>query len=416
MQSIVCAALKSGKARGIVLATATALALCGCGGSSSSTATVSSVTGKFVDATVVGLGYKCGSSTALSGSTNANGEFTCKTGESVSFHVGGIKLGSIASPQAVVTPLDLVGNGASPSNTTVNNLVRFLMSISSTPAASGTLTIDASVVAAAASKTIDFATVPGADLDAAILAVKPAGATLATVQQATDHMSSSMLGLFAGSYAGSFSGSTSGTWILTIDSLGQVTGTATDSTGAPFAVTGSMATTMGTSSSYAFTGSGGGSPWTGTLNTNTQQFSGTWSGGTFTGKASTPPAAGPTTSSNPGGNILIVGDKPLTANDPRFGLAYAAVSVNGASTRVTFTDATPAVHTLRLNYKTSTGVLENVQYESPQITFSCFVGDPQLPCDSANISISTTGKSIQLGGAEFKSGTSVKVLEGFLQW
>lgn len=251
-----------------------------------------SVTGRFVDATVVGLGYKCGNSATLSGTTDANGQYTCLSNQSVAFYVGGILFGSVSSPQAVVTPIDLVGVGASPSHQTVNNMVRFLMSISSTAPGSGTLTIDPAVSAAAAAKSVDFATTTAANLDALITNVKP-GATPVTPAAATAHLTGSINGLFAGPFAGTFTGAFGGSWKITIDSAGQVTGTATDTEGGVGLVTGSMSTALSTASSYAFSGTGGGTPWIGTLNVSTRQFSGTWDAGggvngTFTGTASQP--------------------------------------------------------------------------------------------------------------------------------
>lgn len=375
------------------------------------------VTGKFVDATVVGLGYKCGTATALTGSTDAKGEFTCKSDESVSFYVGGIKLGTVASAQAVVTPLDLAGAGATPGNTTVNNIVRFLMSISSTAASSGVLTIDPAVAAAASTRSIDFTSVLAADLESAIKAIKP-GSTIATVQQARDHMAGSIFGLFAGAYAGSFSGTASGNWNITIDGTGKVSGTATDTTGATFAVTGSMATTLGTGSSYSFSGSGGGTPWTGTLNMNSRSFSGTWGGGTFTGKGSA--AATPAASSSNSTNTLIVSGVTPTTGNGNFSLPIAVeTAAGGTSTdmRVEFTDATPATRTLRLYYAPSTGALKAVQYNSSTANFGCFVGDVVAPCQTTKITFSASGKSILLDLAGFKSGTTTNgVLEGLLKW
>lgn len=248
-----------------------------------------SVTGRFVDATVVGLGYKCGNSTALSGTTDSSGQYTCLSSQSVAFYVGGILLGSVSSPQGVVTPLDLVGVGASPSHPTVNNMVRFLMSISSTAPGSGTLTIDPAVSAAAAAKSVDFATTTSTNLDSLITNVKP-GATPVTSAAATAHLTGSINGLFAGPFAGTYGGAFGGTWTITIDSAGQVTGSATDTDGGAGQVIGSMSTALSTASSYAFSGTGGGTPWVGTLNINTRQFSGTWDAGggvsgTFTGTA-----------------------------------------------------------------------------------------------------------------------------------
>jgi hypothetical protein len=298
----------SASASGIALAAAVALTLSGCGGGDSATATAAgTVTGKFVDATVVGLGYMCGTATTVK-FTDTSGQFTCATGEAVAFYVGGIKLGSVASAQAVVTPLDLVGAGATPANQTVNNIVRFLMSISSTAASSGVLTIDPTVVTATTGKTVDFTKVVAADLDAVINAVKPATATVATVQQATDHMSTSVFGLFSGAYSGSFAGSFSGSWKIDISSAGVVTGTETDSTGVVGQVVGNMATTMGKGSTYSFSGTGGGTPWTGTLNVLTKQFSGTWddgagSKGTFTGTGTVATTSAGTCSAKGGTDI-----------------------------------------------------------------------------------------------------------------
>ena len=63
------------------------------------------LTGFFNAGVVEGLGY---STATQSGQTNASGEFSYMSGETVEFSVGGIVLGS-ASAAAVVTPFDLVG-------------------------------------------------------------------------------------------------------------------------------------------------------------------------------------------------------------------------------------------------------------------------------------------------------------------
>lgn len=278
--------------RNILMMLFAALTLIGCGGSDSGVGGSTNVTGKFIDATVVGMGYKCGTSTTL-GTTNNAGEFTCPAGQTVAFYVGDILIGSVASATAVVTPLDLVGANAGPDNVTVQNIVRFLMSISSTvPSPTGTLTIDSAVVALAAGKTIDFATATTA-LDTLITTLRP-NATVYTNAQATAHVTASINGLFAGSYSGTYSGTASGNWSMTIAADGAVTGTSDAG-----AITGSMATTISTGSTYAFTGTASTVPWVGTLNVSTKVFSGTWndgagSSGTFTGTASTP-AVGVTT-------------------------------------------------------------------------------------------------------------------------
>jgi len=308
----------------------TAIIITGCGGGSSSTGgTVTPanyVTGKFVDATVVGITYKCGTSTTVSGTTNANGEYTCQTGQAVAFYVGDILIGSVNSPLAVVTPLDLVGAGATPANTTVANIVRFLMSISSTDPATGTLTITPAVITAAAGKTVDFTAPTATAIDTLISTLKP-GATVYSSAQATTHVTSSINGLFAGDYTGTYSGAMSGTWVVTIAANGTVSGTADGSA----LVSGTMATTLSTGSTYGFTGTAGGTPWVGTLNISTKVFSGTWnngagSSGTWTGTTST---GGGTGSSTP----------TVTGYAPSAGAAGTIVTINGTNLGLGFQPA-----------------------------------------------------------------------------
>ena len=96
---------------GITFVAIATMILAGCGGgggTSGGGGTTTNLTGRFVDATVVGIAYKCGTSTAVSGLTNANGEYTCPSGQAVAFYVGNILIGSVGSALAVVTPPDLI--------------------------------------------------------------------------------------------------------------------------------------------------------------------------------------------------------------------------------------------------------------------------------------------------------------------
>ncbi len=85
------------------------------------------VTGQFIDAAVEGLEYQCstGEFSVNRGTTNSNGEFTCPQGDSVTFYLGHIQLGTVAADGAVVTPYNLYpGDGQS-----AINLSRILQSI-----------------------------------------------------------------------------------------------------------------------------------------------------------------------------------------------------------------------------------------------------------------------------------------------
>lgn len=68
------------------------------GGGTTHPPAAQSKTGTFLDAAVEGLDYIAGGSAAAS--TNANGEFSCKDGETVVFSVGALALGSAACGDA----------------------------------------------------------------------------------------------------------------------------------------------------------------------------------------------------------------------------------------------------------------------------------------------------------------------------
>lgn len=81
------------------------LTACGGGGSSETSRANPLQTGVFLDSPVSGLYYE---TATQSGTTSASGEFQYLPGESVTFSLGGITLGS-SSASGQVTPLDLVG-------------------------------------------------------------------------------------------------------------------------------------------------------------------------------------------------------------------------------------------------------------------------------------------------------------------
>ena len=79
----------------------------GCSGSGSNTTTsklLNPFTGAMVDSSVSGLNYTC--SSGNSGVTNALGEFTCESGDTVRFSLGSIDLGEVPM-QEFITPFTL---------------------------------------------------------------------------------------------------------------------------------------------------------------------------------------------------------------------------------------------------------------------------------------------------------------------
>jgi hypothetical protein len=140
------------------------LTLTACGGSgggdgTTATATETVSTGVFIDSAVEGLQYE---TATQSGTTNSLGEYDYLAGETVTFSIGGIVLGStIAGP--VVTPLSLVPDATSATNPVVTNIVRLLLSLDSDGDPDNGITISSDVTTAANDLTVDFSV---ADLSA----------------------------------------------------------------------------------------------------------------------------------------------------------------------------------------------------------------------------------------------------------
>jgi len=109
------------------LVVATTLGLSGCGGGGGSTASVDDVqTGTFVDAPVQGLKYE---TATQSGYTDENGNFKYKTGETVTFKIGTLSLGS-ATGSGAINPLDLSGDTSFASiSTKAKNIAMLLQNL-----------------------------------------------------------------------------------------------------------------------------------------------------------------------------------------------------------------------------------------------------------------------------------------------
>ncbi len=125
----------------------------------------STATGVFRASSVTGLGYRSGSHVGL---TDGHGQFTYEIGQPITFFVGGISIGTVPTPKALITPLDLVAHGTG-TTTYVVNVVRFLMLLDRDADPGNGIEISSAVTAAAASwSAVDFNT---ADLPTALAAV-----------------------------------------------------------------------------------------------------------------------------------------------------------------------------------------------------------------------------------------------------
>ncbi len=85
--------------------------------------------GSFVDAAVEGVNYTSGS---LSGITGKDGRFQYEVGSTVQFFIGDINLGRAVQGKSLITPLDLVVDGAFDTPEVIN-IARLLQSLDSDP-------------------------------------------------------------------------------------------------------------------------------------------------------------------------------------------------------------------------------------------------------------------------------------------
>ncbi|CAN5479228.1 hypothetical protein BH11PSE7_BH11PSE7_00600 [soil metagenome] len=166
--------------RPLLAALAASALLAGCGGgddaplaaapaapvvAGTSPVTPATITGTFLDAAVEGMEYIAG--TSAKASTNAGGQFTCKAGETVTFSVAGLILGS-APCGAIVTPLTLAGGSDIKSDAVMNRLLA-LQSLDEDGDPSNGIKLTAAVKTALGNRTLDFS-VSAAAFNAALTA------------------------------------------------------------------------------------------------------------------------------------------------------------------------------------------------------------------------------------------------------
>jgi hypothetical protein len=133
----------------IIMAGVCAFALSACGGGSggpgtgdvviggdggSGTPAVVTISGTFVDAAVNGITFlgTPSNTTGLTGANGTAGGFTVAQGDTVTFSVGGISLGSsngAVTNGKVVTPAELAGNATDATNARAVRIARFLQSL-----------------------------------------------------------------------------------------------------------------------------------------------------------------------------------------------------------------------------------------------------------------------------------------------
>lgn len=130
----------------LIAVTAMAALLTGCGGgNSSSSPTPGNLTGSLIDSPVAGVTYI--TSGGYAGTTDANGLFSYNAGETITFKIGSLALGTVAAA-AVITPIELGNANPDPilASNIQNNLLVLLQSLDS-GASSSALTVTAAAAA-----------------------------------------------------------------------------------------------------------------------------------------------------------------------------------------------------------------------------------------------------------------------------
>jgi len=199
----------------LMLITAISFMLVACGSSGGGGTSVA--TGQFKDSNTAGVKYVSGEQ---SGITGTDGRFTYEVGNTVTFSIGGITLGT-SSGKSIVTPVDLVPAGNS-SSVEVQNIVRFLIMLDEDGDPVNGINIAASVQAVADSwSQVDFSV---ADLTGQISGIVSDAATadggthiLPSISDAQAHLESTLRCSASGAYKGTFSGDDRGTFGLLID-------------------------------------------------------------------------------------------------------------------------------------------------------------------------------------------------------
>jgi hypothetical protein len=221
----------------------------------------------------------------ITGVTDQNGTYHYEVGLTVKFYVGDILVGE-TTPKAILTPRDLVA-GANIDNPIVLNISRFLLSLDNDNDPTNGIFIPQSVIDNAIGMTIDFTTVGAATLDNLIMQVT-GKTSVVTDAEARDHLTTTMLNLLAGTYSGTYTGADAGTWTVTIDSLGNISGSGfSTTTQVPFEAIGFIGPNG--DMSVSATGEAGGATYEGIIDIAAGITSGTWrffdnsGGGTFSG-------------------------------------------------------------------------------------------------------------------------------------
>ena len=165
------------------------------------------LTGVFRDSTVSGLGFRSGSQTGV---TDATGAYSYEVGQSITFFVGDLTLGTVAVPKALISPTDLVPGGTG-STLAVINLARFLMMLDGDGDPSNGIQISPAVTTAAANwPAVDFTTTDLPSALAGVIAqvnsVDGVTHSLPDAAAAQAHLQATLACAYSGGFVGLYAG------------------------------------------------------------------------------------------------------------------------------------------------------------------------------------------------------------------
>lgn len=205
--------------------------LAACGGDSDSTpAAPATQTGVLTDSPIGGVSYTT-SPSGKRGVTDADGHYDFVAGDTVTFRVGSVTLGTVTAT-GTITPLELADDGdeTTDDSNVVKNLLVFFQSLDVDGDASNGITIVEEAVAAATAE-IDFNVDPAvfvasddlSDLVAATNTAEGATAAVVAVEDALAHFEAQLLASLAGTWIWDDNYDTYSTYILRIDADGNYT-------------------------------------------------------------------------------------------------------------------------------------------------------------------------------------------------
>jgi len=157
-----------------------------CSGDCSGIVSSGSSTGVFVDSAVAGVTYT--TSSGLSGTTNANGQFSYASGDTASFSIGDVSLGSV-SAASILTPVEVMGASGT-ADQQVINLARLLQTLDSDGDPSNGIEITTSTSNSLKGKSLNFnVPVDTFTNDSTIAQIQAAvGRTLTSATAALNHL------------------------------------------------------------------------------------------------------------------------------------------------------------------------------------------------------------------------------------